>query len=335
MAQVIGDRWQIKEQVGEGGQAWTYRVVDLQSAGKAIYALKKLKNRSRVKRFASEIAAIQNLAHDNLIHLVESGLDADPPYLVMEYCSGGSFRKNWTARVGTDIALASFVQICDGLAVAHRAGVIHRDIKPDNILIREPNGRPVIADFGLCYIGDEERATSSSEAVGAWHFMAPELEDGRLENVTSAADVYSLGKLLYWMLTGKSFSREKHRDPAYDLTSQENSGGDSRYLLITRFLDKLIVADPSLRLEDAAAVSREARMLYRVWVGGFNAVHSKLPQLCTYCGQDYYYEPISPQNFGLGATGSPRGKILICPSCGHSEIFRLDFATRQNWWDEN
>lgn len=331
---MVGGRWRIEEQVGEGGQAWTFRVVDLQGTPDTFYALKKLKNRARAKRFASEIAAIQSLSHDNLIRMIESGLDANPPYLVMEYCSGGSFRKSWKASVGTDIALATFIQICDGLAAAHRAGVVHRDIKPDNILFREPNGQAVIADFGLCYIGDEERATSTSEAVGAWHFMAPELEDGRLETIAPSADVYSLGKLLYWMLTGKSFSREKHRDPPYDLTGQESSGGVARYLLITRFLDKLIAADPTLRLQDAQEVGREARMLYRVWVGGYNAVHSRLPQLCTYCGQDYYYEPVSPANFGLNATGTPQIKVLVCPSCGHSEIFRLDYAKRQNWWSE-
>lgn len=332
MTQVVGGRWRIQEQVGEGGQAWTFRAVDTLGDSKTSYALKRLKNPDRVKRFAHEISAIGNLSHDNLIRLVDADLDANPPYLVMDFCSGGSFRKGWKAKVGTEVALATFLQICDGLAEAHRAGVVHRDIKPDNILFKEPNGPAVIADFGLCYVGDEERATSTTEAVGAWHFMAPELEDGRLENVTAAADVYSLGKLLYWMLTGRSFAREKHREAEFNLTSQEMSGGEPRYLHVNRLLDQMIVADPSKRLKDAAEVGRAARTLYGVWLGGYNAVHPRLPQRCTYCGQDNYYEPLTPRNFGLNSTGDPKAKVLICPSCGHSQIFRLDYAKKRDWW---
>ncbi|MFI5322988.1 MAG: protein kinase [Thermodesulfobacteriota bacterium] len=117
-----------------------------------------------------------------------------------------------------------FQQICEGVAYAHTKGVIHRDLKPDNIFLRTRKGPVVVGDFGICYLEqDGKRITLTDEAVGPRNFIAPELEDGRLELISTKCDVYSLGKILYWLLSGgKIFSREKHREPQFDLKSQNN-----------------------------------------------------------------------------------------------------------------
>jgi serine/threonine protein kinase len=101
------------------------------------------------------------------------------------------------------IALELFEQICKGIAYAHSQGVIHRDIKPDNIFLRTELGPAVVGDFGICFVEqDGTRLTILDEAVGPTMFIAPELEDGRLTNITNKCDTYSSGKLLYWLLSG-------------------------------------------------------------------------------------------------------------------------------------
>jgi len=118
-----------------------------------------------------------------------------------------------------EIALELFQSVCSATAHAHANGVIHRDIKPANVFLRNKTGPAVLGDFGLAFIEDQSpRITETDEVVGPRTFIAPELEDGRLEDVTSKCDIYSLGKLLYWLLSnGRVFSREKHRDEQWDL----------------------------------------------------------------------------------------------------------------------
>lgn len=114
-----------------------------------------------------------------------------------------------------------FIVIANAVNHAHSQRVVHRDLKPANIFLQTPTFRPLVGDFGLCYVqddGDDERQTDLEEAVGPRFFMAPELEDGRADVIAPSADVYSLGKLLYWMLTGRIFSREKLRDDRWNLT---------------------------------------------------------------------------------------------------------------------
>ncbi len=99
--------------------------------------------------------------------------------------------------------LELLIDIANGLAHAHANGIVHRDIKPANLLLSGAPALPVIADFGICYVVDGDRMTLTDEAVGPRLFVAPELEDGRAEQVSARSDVYTLGKLLYWLLKGR------------------------------------------------------------------------------------------------------------------------------------
>jgi serine/threonine protein kinase len=220
--QIFGGRWEIHEPLGEGGQAHTFRVVDLKGDEKTSYALKRLKNVRRLERFRSEVEALRSLADPNVIKLIDFDFEAKQPYLVSEFCAGGNLERN-ISRFNQDPiqALNLFIEICKGVAAAHDKGIIHRDLKPTNILLRTSEGPPVVADFGICYIEGGERHTLTEEAVGPRWFMAPELEDGRASDsdISSASDIYSLGKLLYWLISDrKIFSREKHREPQYNLS---------------------------------------------------------------------------------------------------------------------
>jgi len=199
MATIFGDRWEIVENIGEGGQAHAFIVRDVKGDGPTVYVLKRLKNLERLERFKREIEAVRNLNHPNIVRLIDFDVDAPKPYLVTEYCSGGSLDKAepfW--KKSPVIALELFQQICEGVGFAHSQGVIHRDIKPSNIYLRNADGPAVIGDFGICYIEQNgERLTLTEEAVGPRIFMAPELEGGRLEDISKKSDTYSLGKVLY------------------------------------------------------------------------------------------------------------------------------------------
>ncbi|MGH9421927.1 MAG: serine/threonine protein kinase, partial [Thermoanaerobaculia bacterium] len=214
-----------------------------------------------------------------------------------------------------------FEKICDGAGAIHAAKIVHRDIKPANIFLRG-DGSPVVGDFGLAFIEEAERLTDTMEAVGARWYMAPELAEGRLNEVTPRADVYSLGKLLYWLLTGNIFDRERHRDSRnnvhqfYELDeSMEN---------VNQLLDRMIVENPRSRYSDAGEVGREVRDVRRLLRGSYPAL-TAYPQMCRYCGRDMYAQletdPISLQNMGLGAASGSTWSIFRCNICGHLLMF--------------
>ena len=131
---------------------------------------------------------------------------------------------------------------------AHSQGVLHRDIKPDNVFLKSATGPPVVGDFGLSiFLETDNRITATQEAVGPRLYMAPELESGRVERVTTAADIYSLGKLLYWLFTGRVFSREAHREKQWDIKQHWNDpfspNGDSILEHVNFLLDLMVTQD--------------------------------------------------------------------------------------------
>ena len=338
---IYGERWEIVEPLGEGGQAHTFLVKDMKGGGDTRYALKRLKNPDRIRRFKREVEAIRNLLHENIVQLIDFDLEADKPYFVTEYCAGGSLsRAESFWRDSPVMALEIFRQICQGVAYAHSKGAIHRDLKPDNIFLRTKSGPAVVGDFGICYLEEDgTRLTLTEEAVGPRLFVAPELEDGRLEKVSDKSDVYSLGKLLYWLISGKVFSREKHREPNWDLKGQNLDsilGWNNVYMEhVNRLLDLMIAAEP----EQRGSVDNILILLKRVTrlvEKEYNPVSSNIKQPCTYCGQGYYVlqakNNTDVRNFGFEPVGAPDWRILTCNVCGHVQAFRVDMADQKDWW---
>ncbi|MCA9109816.1 MAG: serine/threonine protein kinase [Planctomycetaceae bacterium] len=221
------DDWKNVTQIAEGGQAITYKVQRGDGSDNRAYVLKRLKNLSRVKRFQHEVKACLQLRHQNLIQIIADGLNHPKPYFVMEFCEGGTLADQDLTDHTVLQRLRIFSEICRGVAHAHEKGIIHRDIKPENILLRA-DGTIVVSDCGLCHFEDHnERATHINEVVGPRWYTAPELEAGRVAKVTPACDIYSLGKLLYWILAGRVFPRENGIDrdiQEYDLTGSGMRG---------------------------------------------------------------------------------------------------------------
>jgi serine/threonine protein kinase len=342
------DDWEVIRDLPQGGQAWTYLVKKAGESDEGVFVLKRLIKKSdpnRLKRFQQEIDAGLHLSHPNVLKAVGHNITHEHPYFVTEYCSGGALADASIDDYSDVERLRLFLAICHGVGHAHANGVIHRDLKPANIFLLSDLRTPVVGDFGLCLLADQqERLTEVNEAVGARWYMAPELEDGINLEVHTEADIYSLGKILYWLLSGgKIFSREKHRISQYDLTLDRKDAG---IFFVYDLLDGMIEADLARRRfkeanEVAAAVETVIR---RIEV---NAHHLDLsvPQACTYCGLGSYQKILdeSPETnrtgqypelerFGLRGIGKSSWLILACNYCGNVQVFRLDYAENKNIW---
>ena len=349
-AKVYDDRWEVVQDrpLGEGGQAQTFLVRDLRSDADTLFALKRLKNVDRIDRFEQEVKAVQSLNHPNVLSVVEASLHTDgkktKPYLVSEYCSGGSLAGGDSSRWADDPVrtLELFAEICDGVAAAHlrKAGpIVHRDIKPENVLLRTPNGPPVVGDFGIAYVegGELERMTETQEAAGARLYIAPELEDGRADQVQPRSDVYSLGKLLYWMLSGgRIFAREQHRTPKWNLLDRFD---DNRYEHVNRLLDEMITHDSEDRFRDASLAAAAVRDVANLFKIGALALGPGLKQSCDFCKQGTYVDvPVSHgvdhrNFFGVARLSGAMWRVLVCSECGNVQTFRVDLAKRRGeWW---
>ena len=263
----FGNWIEIKKLTTDTGQATTHLVYKDGDETRLPRVLKHMKDKgpfpNRLARFRSEIEACNRLSHPNIIRLIESGLHKEKPFIVTEYCEGGSLSPKILVGMTLVERLNLFRGICEGIAYAHSQGVVHRDLKPDNIFLHA-NGNPVVGDFGLCFFldGAQDRATHADEAVGARWYMAPECESGRSLTVGTTADVYSLGKVLYWMLAGRIFSREQHSRAPYDLRPNQPTTDMS---VVYKLFERTILEDLAARLKDGVEVVRELdAVLHRI-----------------------------------------------------------------------
>src|SRR5579862_7802606 len=156
------------------------------------------------ERFSREARALARLSHPNIVAVYDFGRVAGLNYFIMEYVDGVNVRQlEKGARISPREALQIIPQICDALQYAHDEGVVHRDIKPENVLV-DRKGRVKVADFGLAKILNRQdlRLTGEGQVMGTPHYMAPEQVEHPLD-VDHRADIFSLGVVLYEMLTGE------------------------------------------------------------------------------------------------------------------------------------
>ncbi|USU04261.1 serine/threonine protein kinase [Sphingomonadaceae bacterium OTU29LAMAA1] len=210
-------RWQVQESFDGGGQADIFTVTDSLGEHHGEYALKRLKNQKRVERFTREIFALRKLeGHPNIVTLIDADPSDSPSWFVMGLGIGSLEKCAPEGVYPIERAIRLFRQICSGVAALHDEGVIHRDLKPDNVIMMT-GGDARVGDLGLCLLEDMARITPDWEAVGPRYYMAPEAEAGRDEEADFLMDVYSLGKILYWLLTGKTLVRERLRTREFAL----------------------------------------------------------------------------------------------------------------------
>jgi Tol biopolymer transport system component/tRNA A-37 threonylcarbamoyl transferase component Bud32 len=207
LAAALAGRYRIERQLGQGGMATVYLAQDLKHNRRV--AIKVLRPELAValgaERFLREIETIATLQHPHILGLIDSGQVEDTAYYVTPFVDGGSLRQRLSREGELPIhdAVRILSQVADALAFAHLHGVVHRDIKPDNVLL---TGRhALVADFGvakaLLRAGDDERLTSTGISIGTPIYMAPE-QAAADPHVDHRADIYAVGILGYEMLTG-------------------------------------------------------------------------------------------------------------------------------------
>ncbi len=202
---LIGDRYRLGPVIGRGGMATIHRAFDTRSdRAVAVKLLRPEVSRDPdlAMRFRREALAATVLRHPNIVACLDTGTDGDQPYLVMDLIEGedlaarlkrsGRLAAWQVARIGLDVAR--------GLGVAHTRGIVHRDIKPGNILLAA-DGRAMVADFGIARLAIDAEAALPGTTLGSVHYFSPEQARGL--TTTPASDVYGLGLVLYEALTGQ------------------------------------------------------------------------------------------------------------------------------------
>lgn len=204
---VIADRYEILSVLGSGGMSSIYKAKHLE-LGK-MFAIKIIHDHlasdlTMVKRFRQEAKAVSQLSHPNIVSVQDFGITTDgQPYLVMDFLDGIDLRTLTGAPMQLHHAVPVFLQICEGLAHAHEHQVIHRDLKPDNIMmVQEPTGvKAKIVDFGLAKTTKTtQKLTRTGDVFGSPHYMSPEHCLG--EPLDHRTDIYSLGCIMYECMTG-------------------------------------------------------------------------------------------------------------------------------------
>ena len=205
MDKILADRYRLTEQIGMGGMAIVYKAVDMRTGHNvAVKVLRPEYNEDAefIGRFQREAEAASKMTHHNIVNLLDVGMDGDNRYLVMEYVQGKTLKEviQERGRLSAPLACQITIRILSALEHAHRNGIVHRDIKPQNILVHA-DGHIKVADFGIARIADSSTLTRGDNVMGSVHYFSPEQARGEGANATS--DIYSTGIVLYEMLTGR------------------------------------------------------------------------------------------------------------------------------------
>jgi serine/threonine protein kinase/predicted negative regulator of RcsB-dependent stress response len=202
---VFAGRYKIVEELGKGGMGKVYKAIDKQLNEDV--ALKLIKpeiasDKKTIKRFRNELKLSRKISHRNVGRMYELMEDKGSLFITMEYVPGqdlkGLIRQSGRLAIGTTISIAK--QVCEGLTEAHRLGVIHRDLKPNNIMI-DKGGNARIMDFGIARSLTAKSMTRSRAMVGTPEYMSP--EQAEAEELDHRSDIYSLGVIFYEMVTGQ------------------------------------------------------------------------------------------------------------------------------------
>lgn len=205
IGKVLNDRYMITEVIGVGGMAYVFKAFD--KVCNRVVAVKVLKDEFMSdaqfrRRFTNESKAITMLSHNNIVDVYDVSLEGESLYIVMEYIDGITL-KEYMEKKGalSDVEALHFVkQILKGLAHAHERGIVHRDIKPHNIILLK-DGTIKITDFGIARLTKFDTQTISDMTIGSVHYISPEQASG--DRTDERSDIYSVGIILYEMLTGK------------------------------------------------------------------------------------------------------------------------------------
>lgn len=272
IGQIVGGRFRIEEVVGAGGMATVYRAFD--STLERDVALKVMRREvtadaDQLERFRREARAAAKLGHPHIVTVIDAGEENGRPYIVFEYVPGETLKQRIKSRGRLPVteAVAYAIEIGSALVAAHGGGLVHRDVKPQNVLL-DSHGHAKVADFGIAReLEASDGLTKTGRVLGTTDYVSPEQAMG--EDVTGQSDVYSLGIVLYEMLAGEvPFKGENHvavamkhvKEQLPDIQQQRPEVSNALAAVIEKMTVKepvdryLTAADAVSDLEDVLAI---------------------------------------------------------------------------------
>ena len=263
---LIGNRYEILEKIGTGGMAIVYKARDhVLNRNVAVKVLKEefTTDAEFVKRFNIEAQSAASLTHSNIVSIYDVGSEGEIHYIVMELVQGKTLKEiitdggilpwKWTVNIA--------IQIASALEVAHRNNIVHRDIKPHNIIITE-DGTAKVTDFGIAKAVSNSTITSFGATIGSVHYFSPEHARGGYTDAKS--DIYSLGVVMYEMLTGKvpfdadtpvSVALKHMQEKPVEPKKINNTIPDS----VNKIIIKAMQKEPNLRYNSATEMLTDLR----------------------------------------------------------------------------
>ncbi len=264
---LIADRYELEEIVGTGGMSSVLRARDLQLDRRVAVKIlheRYVEDSEYVERFRREARAVAQLSHPNIVTVIDRGNDDGRQYIVFEYVDGENLKElvQRTGRLPVRGALELAVAVADGLAFAHDRGLVHRDVKPQNVLLSR-EGEVKVTDFGIARsLHVEHGVTQTGTVLGTGEYLAPEQASG--DPVSPATDVYSLGVVLWELLAGDvPFAGEnfvavalRHINEPLPSLREERPDVSPR---LEAAVDRALAKDPARRFSSMAALAEELR----------------------------------------------------------------------------
>ncbi|HIS02449.1 MAG TPA: protein kinase [Candidatus Pullichristensenella avicola] len=281
IGRVISGRYEVQAIVGTGGMAVVYRAWDRKN--RRMVAIKVLRPEFEqdgefVRRFSREAEAASKMSHENIVNLLDVGKDNDMRYIVMEYVPGQTLKEviRQKGRIQPETAVRMAIRILAAVDHAHKNGIVHRDIKPQNILVDE-SGKVKVADFGIARLKTAQTTRiddKQNSALGSVHYFSPEQASGEVADEKS--DLYSMGVVLYEMLTGQvPFDGDTAVSVALKHVSEEPRSMREIVPSISRGLDEVVMRalakDGARRYQTAAEFAGDLRKALVHPRGGFVA----------------------------------------------------------------